>query len=194
MIAIINYGAGNTASVGNALDILKVPHTTINKMEDADNCDKIILPGVGEASYTVKNLKESGLFEYLQKTEKPLLGICLGMQLLGAYSEEGPAECLNILPLHAYKFDSAKTRVPQMGWNQISINKQSKLLNGIKNGEFFYYANSYYMPQNGYSTASSSHGIEFCAALEKDNFYGVQFHPEKSGKAGLQILQNFINL
>lgn len=194
MIAIINYGAGNTASVGNALNIINAAHITTNKIGEIDQCDKIILPGVGEASYTVKNLKQSGLFEYLQNTDKPLLGICLGMQLLGARSEEGPTECLNILPLQVYKFDSAKARVPQMGWNRIKINQSSKLLNGVKDGEFFYYANSFYMPQNEYSTASSIHGIEFCASLEKNNFYGVQFHPEKSGRAGLKILQNFINL
>jgi glutamine amidotransferase len=194
MIALIDYGAGNVASVANALTELKQDFRITNKEADICNSDKIIFPGVGEASFAVRQLHLLNLFTVLRIVKKPVLGICLGMQLMADHSTEGDVACLGIFPGTALKFDSTKTKVPHMGWNDIKIVKESKLFNEIKSGEHFYFANSYYLPVNEITTSTSNNNIDFSASLEKDNFYGVQFHPEKSGNAGLKLLKNFIEL
>ncbi len=194
MIAVIDYGAGNTASVANVLDELKTDYIITNKENDLCNAQKIILPGVGEASFTVKRLHLLNLFSFLRLIHKPVLGICLGMQLLCEHSEEGNASCLGVFDLSTKKFDKLMGKVPHMGWNKIEIIKESKLFSGIMDKSYFYFAHSYYVPNNKYSSSQCEHGIVFSVSIERDNFYGVQFHPEKSGEVGIKLLKNFIEL
>ncbi|MDP4173049.1 MAG: imidazole glycerol phosphate synthase subunit HisH [Bacteroidota bacterium] len=194
MIALIDYGAGNTASVANALENLNAEYVLTNKESDICKAQKVIFPGVGEASFAIKQLHKSNLFNLLRIVKKPMLGICLGMQLMCEFSTEGNVACLGIIPGRVEKFDAEKTNVPHMGWNEVFQTKPSKLFEGIKDGEFFYFANSFYMPLGESTIAKTNHGIDFTAAIEKDNFFGVQFHPEKSAEAGLKLLQNFLNL
>lgn len=192
MIVLIDYGAGNTASVANVLKDLNCEFKITNKEINICSADKIIFPGVGEASFAVKKLHMHNLFSLLRLIKKPMLGICLGMQLLCDKLKEGNAAGLGIFPINTEKFDETKIKVPHMGWNQIKYLKQSKLFNGIKEGEYFYFAHSYFIPVNEYATSVCNYGINFCSTMEKDNFYGVQFHPEKSGSAGIQIIKNFV--
>lgn len=194
MIALIDYGAGNLKSVANALDDLKVKYLVTDKKNDIKSADKIIFPGVGEAASAMDKLKEKDLVESIISTQKPLLGICLGMQLLSTFSEERDTKCLDIVRSIVKQFDSSQVKVPHMGWNKVEYKSQNKLFSNIQSGEHFYFANSFYVPINEYSIASTEYGIMFSSALNKNNFYGVQFHPEKSGKAGLQVLKNFIEL
>ena len=194
MIALIDYGAGNVASVANALIKLEQEFKITNKEADICNSNKVIFPGVGEASFAIRQLHILNLFTIMRIVKKPMLGICLGMQLMVDHSTEGDVACLGIFPGTAQKFDAAKTKVPHMGWNAIQITGDSKLFKGIKNGEHFYFAHSYYVPVNEFTTAVSNNNIDFSASLEKGNYYGVQFHPEKSGDAGLKLLKNFIEL
>ncbi|MGE5411760.1 MAG: imidazole glycerol phosphate synthase subunit HisH [Clostridiales bacterium] len=194
MIALIDYGAGNTASVANALENLNAEYVLTNKESDICKAHKVIFPGVGEASFAIKQLHKSNLFNLLRIVKKPMLGICLGMQLMCEFSTEGNVACLGIIPGRVEKFDAEKTNVPHMGWNEVFQTKPSKLFEGIKDGEFFYFANSFYMPLGESTIAKTNHGIDFTAAIEKDNFFGVQFHPEKSAEAGLKLLQNFLKL
>ncbi len=194
MISLIDYGSGNIESVANALNDLNVQYVvTCNEKEILDS-EKIIFPGVGEASYAIRRLHLLNLFTFLEITKKPLLGICLGMQLLCERSVEGNVTCLGRFPVTVELFDNTKTKVPHMGWNQVEIIKESKLFKGIPDKTFFYFANSFYVPMHEYSTAQTNHGILFSSSIERDNFYGVQFHPEKSGEAGIQLIKNFIEL
>jgi glutamine amidotransferase len=194
MIALIDYGSGNVASVANALTELKEEFKITKNETEICRSDKIIFPGVGEASFAVKQLHISNLFSLLRIVRKPLLGICLGMQLMVDHSTEGNVACLGVFPGNAEKFDPSKTKVPHMGWNDIEITAESKLFHNIKSGEHFYFANSYYVPVNQYTTSITDNNIKFSSAMEKGNFYGVQFHPEKSGDAGLKLLKNFVEL
>jgi glutamine amidotransferase len=198
MIALIDYGAGNVASVGDALEQLDHKFKITKNETEILNADKVIFPGVGEASFAVKQLHKLNLFGVLRLEKKPLLGICLGMQLMADFSSEGNVTCLGIFPGTAEIFDSSKTKVPHMGWNSIEFinvnGAKSKLFDGIQDGEKFYFAHSYYLPENRYSTSVADNGIKFSASMEKNNYYGVQFHPEKSAAAGLKLLKNFIEL
>ena len=194
MIAVIDYGAGNTQSVINVLDELNVKYIVTNREIDINNCRKIIFPGVGEASFAVKKLHLLNLFTMLRVTRKPLLGICVGMQLLCEKSDEGNSVCLGIIPAVVHKFDESKVKVPHMGWNNVSYVKSSKLFDNIPENSYYYFANSYYAPMNETTLAKTEHGIEFSSAVVKENYYGVQFHPEKSGIAGIQLIKNFIEL
>lgn len=192
MISLIDYGAGNTASVANVLNDLNCEFKITNSEYDICNSDKIIFPGVGEASFAIQQLHMTNLFTMLRVVKKPLLGICLGMQLLCDKSKEGNVYGLGIFPYSTEKFDESKIKVPHMGWNQVSYEKTSKLFDDIKDGEFFYFAHSYFVPRNEHSTSVCNYEVEFCASVEKENYYGVQFHPEKSGHAGIQLIKNFI--
>lgn len=194
MIALIDYGAGNTASVANVLDELKCKYVITNQESDVLNADKIIFPGVGEASFAVKKLHMSNLFTTLRVTKKPLLGICLGMQLLCENSKEGNVACLGVVPVSTEKFDDTKIKVPHMGWNNVEFSKLSKFFDGIETNSHFYFAHSYYIPLNEFTTAKTNYGVDFSSAFEKENFYGVQFHPEKSGTAGIRLIKNFLEL
>lgn len=192
MIAMIDYGAGNVASVANALRSLNVEATLTNVAKIISEADMIILPGVGEASFAMKMLNEYGLVDAIKNCSKPFLGICLGAQLLCEFSEEGNAKCLGIIESKVLKFDEKISIVPHMGWNSIIKIKEDNLFEGIKNEDEFYFAHSYYIPIGEYTIAKTENVIEFSSVIKKDNFYGVQFHPEKSSKKGLQILKNFL--
>jgi glutamine amidotransferase len=163
-----------------------------NNYEEILSADKVIFPGVGEASSAMKRLKESGLEKLIPQLKQPVLGICLGMQLMCAYSEEGNTEGLGIFDDNVMKF-TPKVKVPQMGWNTI-YNLKSDLFNGISENEFMYLVHSFYVPNSENSIALTNYEVEYCSALQKNNFYGVQFHPEKSGKFGEQILNNFLKI
>lgn len=194
MIALIDSGAGNVASVANVLTELNADYKLTKREIDICNSDKIIFPGVGEASFAVRQLHILNLFNLLRIIKKPMLGICLGMQLMCEKLIEGNTSGLGVFPISTEIFDKEKVKVPHMGWNKVEKLNGQKLFEGINNGEYFYYANSYYIPVNEFTIAKSTHGIEFSAAVQENNFYGVQFHPEKSGAAGIQLLKNFIEL
>ncbi|MEO8398901.1 MAG: imidazole glycerol phosphate synthase subunit HisH [Ignavibacteriaceae bacterium] len=194
MIALIDYGAGNVASVANALTEIEESFIITKNETEIIRSDKIIFPGVGEASFAIKQLHISNLFSMMRMCRKPLLGICLGLQLMAQKSEEGDVACLGIFPGTVIKFDQKNVKVPHMGWNDIKVIKKNKLFSRIKNGERFYFANSYYLPTNNFTTSQAEYDVEFSASVEKDNYYAVQFHPEKSGNAGLQLLKNFAEI
>ncbi len=194
MIALIDYGAGNIASVANALEDINADFKIVKSEIQICNADKIILPGVGEASFAMNKLHLLNLFSLLRLLKKPFLGICLGMQLLCEKSKEGDVACLGIIDSVVEKFDNTNLNVPHMGWNKVEKVTDTKLFCGIDSMKDFYFANSFYVPINKYTVAKTNYGIDFTAAVEKDNFYGVQFHPEKSGEAGLQVLKNFVEI
>ncbi len=191
-IGIINYGAGNIASVKNALDKLGVNSIVSSNPLELNDVDKVIFPGVGHAKEAMANLQKSGLDQFIKTTQKPLLGICLGMQLLGSFSEEGETKGLEIFNFEVKKFN-INLKCPHMGWNRITTCK-STLFSGINNCAWLYFVHSYYVPISNNSIATSNYEIDFCIAVNRKNFWGVQFHPEKSGDDGLQILKNFIEL
>jgi glutamine amidotransferase len=191
-LVIINYGAGNIQSIMFAIERLGFKAVLSNNPEEIKAADKVIFPGVGEASSAMKKLKESGLDQLIPELKQPVLGICLGMQLMCAYSEEGKTVGLGIFDDNVIKF-TPKVKVPQMGWNTI-YNLKSDLFNGISENEFMYLVHSFYVPNSENSIALSNYEVEYCSALQKNNFYGVQFHPEKSGKFGEQILNNFLKI
>ena len=191
-IVIIKYNAGNIRSVDFALKRLGVEAEITDNPQKIRNADKVIFPGVGEARSTMDHLKEKGLDRVIAGLQQPVLGICLGMQLLCAESEERNTRTLGILPTRVERFRGA-VKVPHMGWNRIS-HLQSPLFEGIEEGAFVYFVHSYYVPLMPHVIADSEHGTRFSAAVRKDNFFAVQFHPEKSGPTGAHILRNFINL
>ena len=194
MIALIDYGAGNTASVSNILKELNADFILTNDKEKIESADKIILPGVGEASSAMNRISELNLIEILKSVEKPFLGICLGMQLLCESTEEGNASCLNIIPVVVKKFVLENLKIPHMGWNNIKTDKDEKLFAGISDGEYFYFAHSFFVPKNEFSISVCDYGISFSSSVRYKNFYGVQFHPEKSAEQGTQIIKNFLEL
>lgn len=192
MIAIINYEAGNLASVSNAFKRLDEPHIITDKKQELSEADGIIFPGVGHAQPAMKSLQKNGLDEWLKNTQKPVLGICLGMQLLYESSEEGESKGLGIIPGRLKKFDSSKAKVPHMGWNNFQNISSHPLMNSLNNEQFFYYVHSFFAPLNSYTVATCEYIQPFTSVVCKDNFWGVQFHPEKSGKVGSLMLQNFL--
>jgi glutamine amidotransferase len=192
MISVIDYGAGNVKSVRNVLDDLKVVYKVTNSEQEIYKSEKIIFPGVGEASFAMRKLYLTNLATMLRVTTKPLLGICLGMQLFADKSEEGDTCCLGIIPVTCIKYNDTKLKVPHMGWNKVNVIMDSLLFEGIEDGAYFYFANSYYLPLCDYTIATSTYEAPFSAAIRKENFYGVQFHPEKSGEPGIKLLKNFI--
>jgi glutamine amidotransferase len=191
-IIIIDYGAGNIKSIQFAFKRLGVVAILSNDIDEIKAADKLIFPGVGEASSAMKMLKESGLDKIIPALKQPVLGICLGMQLMCNSSEEGNTEGLGIFNVAVKRFSTA-VKVPQMGWNTVS-NLKSALFTGIKEKEFMYLVHSFYAENCKESIATTKYEIEYAAALQKGNFYGVQFHPEKSSLAGEQILKNFLEL
>mgnify|MGYP000383282362 CR=1 FL=1 len=191
-LVIIDYGAGNIKSIQFAFKRLGVDAILTNNVNEIKTADKVIFPGVGEASSAMKMLKESGLDKVIPTLKQPVLGICLGMQLMCNSSEEGNTKGLGIFDVDVKKFSKA-VKVPQMGWNVI-YNLNSELFTGIKEKEFMYLVHSFYAENCKEAIATTDYELEYASALQKDNFYGVQFHPEKSSKAGEQILKNFLNL
>jgi glutamine amidotransferase len=191
-IVIIDYGAGNIKSIQFAFKRLGVDAILSNNIDEIKAADKIIFPGVGEASSAMKMLQESGLDTVIPTLKQPVLGICLGMQLMCNSSEEGNTKGLGIFNVNVKKFSKA-VKVPQMGWNVI-YDLKSDLFSGIKEKEFMYLVHSFYAENCEEAISTTDYEIEYASALQKNNFYGVQFHPEKSGVEGSKILENFINL
>lgn len=191
MIAIIEYGAGNTASVQNAIKRLGYSSIITNNITDILKADKVILPGVGEAATAKGSLVASGLDLLLPKLDQPVLGICLGMQLLCKTSEENNTKCLGLFDVTVHQFPTGHI-VPHMGWNNIE-NEKGDLFKGLV-GSNVYFVHSYYAGLCDDTIATCNYIIPFSAAIQKRNFYGTQFHPEKSGSVGELILKNFISL
>ncbi len=189
-IAIIKYNAGNIKSVSNALTRLQIEHSITDDHEAIKAADRVIFPGVGEASTTMNYLKERKLDSLICDLKQPVLGICLGMQLMCRHSEEGDTPCLNIFDLPVKKFDVLH-KIPHMGWNSLHEVKQP-LFNPTDENEFVYFVHSYYVPVAAETMAMTHYGIPFSASLSKDNFFATQFHPEKSGNIGEGILKRFI--
>ena len=196
MIGIVNYGAGNIFSLAAALDRLNLKYGMINSEAEFDLYDKIIIPGVGHAGAAMQKLTDTGLVPKIKSLTKPVLGICVGMQLITNFSEEGNSNLLGIVPVSTLRFKETESKkVPHMGWNQVSTQSENTLFTGIANDAYFYFVHSYFIEFNpNFTIAFCNYGIKFAAAIQKDNFYGVQFHPEKSGEAGEMLLKNFANL
>ncbi|MDD7101738.1 MAG: imidazole glycerol phosphate synthase subunit HisH [Bacteroidaceae bacterium] len=194
-VVIIKYNAGNVCSVINALHRLGVSPTVTDNSELIRKADCVLFPGQGEASYTMRYLREKGLDEVICSLTQPVLGICIGMQLMCRHSEEGDTDCLGIFDVGAKRFvpTEHQFKIPHMGWNSIG-NLKSPLFKGIDNGEFVYFIHSYYIPDNDNSIAECNYIHSFCASLNKDNFYATQFHPEKSGSVGERIIENFLSI
>lgn len=197
MIGVINYKAGNAPSVLNALHKLNIPSSLVSSPEDIGMATGIILPGVGSAKATMDSLKEMGfpgvLEEKVLKEGVPFLGICIGLQVLFDYSEEGDTECLGWIPGTVRRFSDEKVRVPQIGWNEVKFVKNDIIITGLNSSEFFYFVNSYYViPENeNVVLAKTQYDVDFCSMIAHKNIYGAQFHAEKSGAVGLRLLKNF---
>ena len=189
-IVIINYGAGNIQSIMFAIERLGFKAILSNNPREILEADKVIFPGVGEASSAMNKLIASGLDKLIPQLKQPVLGICLGMQLLCNSTEEGETKGLGIFDVDVIKF-TPKVKVPQIGWNTI-YKMKSSLFKGIVKNEYMYLVHSFYAPLCKQTIATTNYEVEYSSALQKDNFYGVQFHPEKSGDVGEQILNNFL--
>lgn len=194
MIAIVDYKMGNLRSVENALRRLGAEFVVTADAEQIRKADKVLLPGVGNAAEAMENLRAAGLMEVIRSLRRPVLGICVGMQVMCRHSEEGDVDCLGIFDARVKRFvPSAEEKVPHMGWNSIG-NLETKLFKDIKGGEMVYFVHSYYPELCPDTIATTRHGVMFSAALKYENFYGTQFHPEKSGDVGERIIANFLKL
>jgi imidazole glycerol-phosphate synthase subunit HisH len=193
-LKIIKYNAGNIQSVLYALERIGVSAEVTDDIEKIKSADKVIFPGVGEASSAMKSLRENNLDKLIKELKQPVLGICVGMQLLCVHSEENDTDCLGIVPVQVKRFPALDDiKVPQIGWNSI-YDLKTNLFSHIAENSFIYNVHSYYAEESIYSIASCRHGITYAAAVQKENFYGLQFHTEKSAEVGEQILKNFLTL
>lgn len=193
-IALIDYGAGNLRSVANALAHLGVEFLVADDPATAVRGDKIILPGVGAAASCMRELQVRGLGDAVRSCRRPVLGICLGMQCFAEWSAEGGdrVSCLGVIPGGAEPF-SSDVKAPQTGWNTVALCRDDPLFEGVTSGEHFYFLHSYRVRTSPeYVVAETDYGGRYASAVRRDNFWGVQFHPEKSGRAGLRVLQNFV--
>ena len=194
MIAIIDYKMGNLRSVENALHRLGAEFEVTADADKIVRADRVLLPGVGNAAEAMHNLRQAGLPEVIKSLRRPVLGICVGMQVMCRHSDEGDAECMGIFDARVKRFTPTPTeKVPHVGWNQIG-NLEKKLFTDIKSGSFVYFVHSYYAELCTDTIATTRHGLLFSSALKYENFYGTQFHPEKSGDTGEQIIKNFLQL
>lgn len=194
-VVIIKYNAGNIFSVLYALKRIGIEAVVTDDFDTIKNADKVIFPGVGEASSAMTYLIEKGLDELIKELKQPVLGICIGMQLLCRHSEEGNVDCMGIFDVDVKRFDNTlnqEMKIPHMGWNTISTT-DTEIMNGL-DGSYTYFVHSYYAPVCNHTIATCDYIVPFSAVLQKDNFYATQFHPEKSGDVGEQILKNFIAL
>jgi len=191
-LVIIDYGAGNTKSVQFALNRLGVAAVLTKNAEEIRSADKVIFPGVGHAYAATEKIAQAGLAEFIPALKQPVLGICLGMQLMCKFSEEGNTKGLGIFDLEVKKFGT-ENKIPQIGWNTI-FDLKSELLSDLNENEYMYFVHSYYVPKSDFTIATANYGLNYSAALQKNNFYGCQFHPEKSGDKGEVILKNFLNI
>jgi len=192
-VAILKYNAGNTASVANALRRLGIEPTISDNPEVLLAANKVIFPGVGEASTAMEYLRARGLDDLVRSLKQPVLGVCLGMQLLCASSDENDAKCLGLLPYRVRRFEGGGLKIPHMGWNSIA-SLQGPLFDGVTEGSHVYFVHGYFVETNQHTTAVCDYGTTFSAALSYENFHAVQFHTEKSGSVGERILENFLKL
>ncbi|HAS42500.1 MAG TPA: imidazole glycerol phosphate synthase subunit HisH [Microscillaceae bacterium] len=198
-VAILRYNAGNTQSVRHALERLGVTPLITDDPDKLASADKVIFPGVGHAHSAMAYLKSKNLDQLIPQFKQPFLGICLGMQLLCAHSEEGDTTCLGVFPIEVVKFDrfvNEQTngyKVPHMGWNNLQEMKGT-LTKGLTEADYMYFVHSYFVELSEHTSAQSDHIIPFSAMIEKDNFYAAQFHPEKSSQQGSKIIQNFLEI
>ncbi len=190
-IAVIKYNAGNIRSVAFALDRLGVSYSITDVPEEITSADRVIFPGVGEASSTMRYLREHQLDQVIRQLTQPTLGICLGMQLMCAFSEENDTPCLGIFDERVLRFQAPGLKVPHMGWN--TLDQVDNWLEPGLRGQFVYFVHSYFVPVCGYTSAQTTYGQPFSAALRKGNFHAVQFHPEKSAETGVIVIRNFLN-
>ncbi len=192
MTAIVDYGAGNTKSVTNLLDRLGQQYVLTADENQIREADRLILPGVGHAASAMDSLVKSGLIPTLKSYQKPFLGICLGMQLMYDFSEEGDVNCLGIIPGMVKEFESdGAHKVPHMGWNTIQADPENPLFEDIPNHSYFYFVHSYFAAMSKETIASCDYIFPFSAAVQYRNYYAVQFHPEKSGEIGQKMMENF---
>ncbi len=192
-IAIVKYNAGNVESVKNALNRLNIEPILTDDAEELSAADKVIFPGVGEASTAMNYLRERKLDAVIKNLTQPVLGVCLGMQLLCESSDENNTNCLGILPYRVRRFKSENLKIPQMGWNNI-FDLKSDLFKGVDENEYVYFVHSFYVEAGAETIATCDYGVNFSAAVRHKNFYAVQFHTEKSGAVGERILENFLGL
>ena len=192
-VAVVKYNAGNIQSVMNALRRVGVDPVLTDDPEELRKADRVIFPGQGEASHAMEYLQTHGLDQVIKSLTQPVLGICIGQQLMCEHSEEGNVDCLGIFPAQVLRFHPQKheQKVPHMGWNQLE-NVQDPLLEGINEGAFVYFVHSFYVPTTDYTIATTNHILSFSSAMRKGNFMATQFHPEKSGSVGERILTNFL--
>ena len=195
-IAIIDYGAGNVGSVIRALQRLGVNPLLTSDAERIAKADKVLFPGQGEARHAMQQLSRNGLDKVITSLRQPILGICIGQQLMCRHSEEGDTPCLGIFdtPVLRFQPQHPQDKVPHMGWNALTGISASPLLRGIDEGEYVFFVHSYYVPTCPWTTAQTNYILPFSAALQRDNFHATQFHPEKSGSVGERILSNFLDL
>ena len=195
-VAIIKYNAGNIFSVDCALRRIGVTAEITDDPEKIRKADKVIFPGVGEASSAMAHLRHHRLDEVIRNLSQPLLGICIGQQLLCAHSEEGDTDCIGIfdVPVKRFQPSADGLKIPHMGWNRVQLTTENPLLTEVLDNNFVYYVHSFYVPLNCWTIAKTEYIDEFSAAMRKDNFFATQFHPEKSGDVGERILKNFIEL
>lgn len=192
-VAIVKYNAGNVESVKNALNRLNIAPVLTDEPEVLQSADKVIFPGVGEASTAMQFLRERNLDGVIKSLTQPVLGICLGMQLLCEFSDENATRCLGILPYKVRKFASENLKIPHTGWNNI-FGLKSKLFEGVAENSYLYFVHSFYVENGAETTAACNYEKDFSAAIEYKNFYAAQFHPEKSGAIGSKILGNFLKI
>ena len=192
-VVIIKYNAGNIRSVDFALQRLNVQAKITDIPDEINSADRVIFPGVGEASSAMRYLRERKLDTVIADLKQPVLGICLGMQLMCRHSEENDTTCLGIFDEQVKKFPPNGIKIPQIGWNNI-FELKTKLFQGISDKEFMYFVHGFYVEKSSHSIALADYGLEYSAALQTNNFYAVQFHPEKSGAAGQKIIQNFLDI
>lgn len=192
-VAVVKYNAGNIQSVMNALRRVGVDPVLTDNPVELRKADRVIFPGQGEASHAIEYLQTHGLDQVIKSLTQPVLGICIGQQLMCEHSDEGNVDCLGIFPAQVLRFHPQKheQKVPHMGWNQLE-NVQDPLLEGINEGAFVYFVHSFYVPTTDYTIATTNHILSFSSAMRKDNFMATQFHPEKSGSVGERILTNFL--
>lgn len=194
MIAIVDYKMGNLRSVENALRRLGAEFRVTSDADQIRSAERVLLPGVGNAARAMENLREAALVDVIRSLRQPVLGICVGMQVMCRHSEEGDVDCLGIFDARVKRFQpSPELKVPHMGWNRIG-NLESKLFKGLEGGSYVYFVHSFYPELCPDTIATSRHGEMFSAALKYENFYGTQFHPEKSGDVGERIIENFLKL